>query len=125
MISTPSGSSRSCSALTTSPPKPSSRSQALPTPATRMLRSRSPLIVDHLHLVGKEEQEPSTLAQQLLARVVVNRQRQMGSAVVVGEDALDGRRPALEHPGMHVGLVPRADDHASAAAEPDLVHHRL
>ena len=108
---TPEGSSRSSSRLRDRPPKPSSRIQALPTPATRICFSSSRAHCGHSTSTGREEEEAADLAHQLLARVVVDRDAEVDAAVVVEVDALDRRRPPVEHAvvGVAVALGPQHD----------------
>src|SRR5919199_3666766 len=93
--STPSGSSRPASSLTTSTPKPSSPRNMLPIPATRTrLSTMSVLRVQRYNLFGGEEEpvpEDATIFPQIPARVVLQRNRQVDPILVILLYALDER----------------------------------
>src|SRR4051794_4347341 len=91
--STPSGSSRRTSCLTTSTPKPSSPKNTLPTPAIRMRLFTRVLQVQRHDLLGREEEPVSEDAfpAQVSARVVLQRDRDIDPVLVVLLYALDER----------------------------------
>src|ERR687886_918680 len=91
--STPSGSSRPASRFTTSTPKPSSPKNTLPTPATRTRLLTGVLQVQRHNLLGGEE-EPmpeDAIPPEILARVVLQRDRDVDPVFVVLLYALDER----------------------------------
>src|SRR5918997_971159 len=93
--STPSGSSRPASRLTTSTPKPSSPRNMLPTPATRMrlLMSGLGLWVQRYNLLGGEE-EPvprHAIPPQVPSRVVLQRHRDIDLVLIILLYVLDER----------------------------------
>src|SRR5215217_4213736 len=92
--STPSGSSRLASLRTTSTPKPSSPRNMLPTPATRTrLGLIHVLRIQRYDLLGGEEESVAedAISPQVPARVVLQRDRNMDSILVVLLYALDKR----------------------------------
>src|ERR1700759_358539 len=118
MIVTPAGSSICSRARATSPPNPASRSQAFPPPATRMLRHCWLVAIGyHLQLVGEEEHVTTGIAHQVLPRVAVDRQPEVDLPVVVGEDALDGRRAPIQETGVEVGVRSGDDPHLPTTVE--------
>src|SRR5919199_4617643 len=126
--STPSGSSRPASLLTTSTPKPSSPKNTLPTPATRMrLGLTSVLHVQRYDLLGREEEpvpEDAAISPQVPARVVLQRNRQVGPVLVVLLYGLDIRGLPGERDVHDVSSGARPEQNPAPLLEFDTIHNQ-
>src|SRR3712207_8900461 len=92
--STPSGSSRPASRLTTSTPKPSSPRNMLPMPAIRTrLRLTRYLRLQRYNLLGREEEAvpDNAILAQVPSRVILQRDRKVDPVLVILLYALDER----------------------------------
>src|SRR3954471_24413180 len=121
MTVTPDGTSRPSSRRAASLPNPSSCSHALPTPATRICVSNSGL---KLHLVGTEEQVAADVADDVLARDVVDGHVELHTAVVVDVGGLERRAPAAHQMVLRVATRAGAQQHRVAGMVGDAVDGR-